>query len=93
MLEQDREDLCGARYRQQPDRQATRYGFNHGTAVLGGRKVRLPKPRVRGMEGGEVPPSTWLAACNEDLLEARAVEQILLGVSTRGYERSLEPLP
>ena len=35
MLEQDREELCGARYRQQPDRQATRYGFNHGAAVLG----------------------------------------------------------
>jgi transposase-like protein len=93
LLEQDRDDLCGARYRKLPDRQARRYGFNHGTVVLGGRKVRLRKPRVRDMEGREVPLPAWDAAGAEDLLEARVLEQILLGVSTRGYRESLDPLP
>ena len=36
---------------------------------------------------------SWSKFSAEDPLHGRAVEQLVLGVSTRGYERSLEPLP
>jgi transposase-like protein len=93
LLEEDREQLCGPRKKKQTDRSAYRYGYDQGQLVLGGRKVSLPKPRVRGVEGGEVPLPTWQQMAEEDPLDSRVLEQILVGVSTRNYHRSLEPMP
>jgi len=93
MLEEDREALCGARYQQAEARQAYRHGSEQAPVVLGGRKVRVKKLRVRSATGGEIPLPTWQEVTREDPLEERALEQMLVGVSTRGYARSLEPLP
>ena len=62
---------------------------------FGGRNVSVahPRVRVRGKgRGGEVQLPTIEALRESDPLSARVVEQIALGVSTRGYERSLEPI-
>jgi transposase-like protein len=93
MLEEDRARLCGPRYRPDAERQAFRYGHDEGSLVFGGRKIRLRKPRVRSTEGQELELPSWRRMSAEDPLRDRVVEQILLGVSSRGYERSLEPLP
>ena len=92
LLEADREVVCGPRYRPQADRAASRYGFDEGTLVLGGQKVRVRKPRVRGAEG-EIELPSWERFSAEDPLSARVLEQMILGVSTRGYRRSLEAPP
>ena len=52
----------------------------------------MDKPRVRRVGGGEVVLPTWDAFRRTDPLEERVIEQALCGVSTRKYERSLEPL-
>jgi putative transposase len=93
MLEDDRERLCGPRYQQGDERQAYRHGSEEAPVVLGGRKVRVKKPRVRSAATGEIPLPTWQDITREDPLDERAAEQMLLGVSTRRYARSLEPLP
>ena len=59
----------------------------------GGRRVRVRKPRVRSVDGQELKLPTWEQFSNEDPLDQRATEQMLVGVSTRKYARSLEPLP
>jgi len=92
LLEDDRERLCGPTRKQQIEREAYRYGYDQGQLVMGGRKVSVPKPRVRRVAGGEVPLPTWEAFRGTDPLNERVVEQMLCGVSTRKYERSLEPL-
>jgi putative transposase len=93
MLEADREALCGPRSAPQEGRQAYRYGFDEGQVVFGGRKVRMKKPRVRSTDGrSELVLPSWNRFQQEDPLRDRAVEQILAGVSTRNYARSLEPL-
>lgn len=92
LLEDDREKLCGPKRKQQLDREAYRYGHDQGQLVMGGRKVSVVKPRVRGVAGGEVRLQTWEAFRETDPLDERVVEQMLCGVSTRKYERSLEPL-
>jgi transposase-like protein len=84
------EHLCGPRYGR-GEELASRWGTSPGEAVLGGRKVRLPRPRVRGSEG-EVALESYAQLQREDPLTERAVEQMLIGVSTRRYERSLEPV-
>lgn len=93
MLEEDRERLCGPRYQQAVERHAYRHGAEEAPVVLGGRKVRVKKLRVRSKDGREIALPTWQDVTREDPLEERAVEQMLLGVSTRKYARSLEPLP
>lgn len=92
MLEEDRTAICGPRYHHQADRQASRTGTVPSEVVLGGRKVSLNRPRARA-NGAEVPLPTFQLMASEDPLNRRVVEQMLLGVATRRYARSLEPLP
>lgn len=94
MLEEDRTALCGPKHSQSEERKNHRHGYDTGPLVLGGRKVAVRKPRVRSIEGDEeVELPTWRHFAEEDPLTDRAVEQMLVGVTTRKYERSLEPLP
>jgi len=60
---------------------------------MGGRRVQVRRPRARTLDGQEVQLPSWTAFGAEDPLHERAVEQMLVGVSTRRYARSLEPLP
>ena len=92
LLEAERAALCGPRYAPQEERQAYRYGFDEGQVVFGGRKVRVKRPRVRSRDGRhELVLPSWERFQQEDPLRDRAWEQILAGVSTRNYARSLEP--
>jgi putative transposase len=92
MLEEDRTGICGQRYQHQVARQASRAGTVPSEVVLGGRKVALRRPRVRA-NGEEVSLPTFQTMASEDPLNRRVVEQMLLGVATRQYARSLDPLP
>jgi transposase-like protein len=91
MLEEDRTALCGPRYAHQPGRSASRAGTVPSEVVLGGRKVAIQRPRVRP-SAGEVPLPTFQTMAQTDPLDRRVVEQMLVGVATRRYARSLEPL-
>lgn len=93
MLEDDRTALCGVRHAPDPERGAYRYGYDDGVLIFGGRKVRLRKPRVRHKAGGEATLPTWMAYTDSDPLGKRVVDQMMIGVSTRKYERSLEGAP
>jgi len=92
MLEEDRVAICGPRYAHEPDRPASRAGTVASEVVLGGRKVAIRRPRVRTADG-EVPLPTFQTMADADPLNRRVVEQMLVGVATRQYARSLEPLP
>lgn len=92
MLEEDRTAICGPRYQHQADRTASRAGTVPSEVVLGGRKVAIRRSRVR-RDGAEVRLPTFQLMANEDPLNRRIVEQMLVGVATRQYARSLEPLP
>jgi transposase-like protein len=93
MLEEDRTRLCGPRYEHDHDRRASRAGHTDGELAFGGRRIRLRRPRARSCDGGELTLPTWEHFAEADPLTPRAVEQMVLGVSTRNYGRSLEPVP
>jgi transposase-like protein len=59
---------------------------------MGGRRVSVARPRVRDRKGHEVALPSWTAFAGEDPLSERAVKQMLVGVSTRKYKDSLEPI-
>ena len=91
VLEEERTALCGAPYERGSPR-AHRSGSAQGQLVMGGRKVRVKRPRVRDQEG-EIALESYQQFSESDPLSERALEQMVIGVSTRKYERSLEELP
>lgn len=54
VMDAEVEPLAGPRGRHEPQRPASRWGRQAGDAVLGGRKVRLARPRVRDAAGHEL---------------------------------------
>jgi putative transposase len=92
MLEAERESVCGPRYAHVEGRRAHRAGHAPGELALGGRRVSVKRPRARTVDGDEVQLKTWEAFADDDPLHRRALEQMVIGVSTRKYARSLEPV-
>jgi putative transposase len=92
-LEVERTALCGPRYAHDPQRGAMRAGHAKSALTLGGRRAEINRPRVRSRDGHELALPSWQAWSARDPLTERAVEQMLLGISSRSYARSLEPLP
>ncbi|MEM9862874.1 MAG: transposase, partial [Myxococcota bacterium] len=89
MLEEDRAALCGRAYERGRRMSAKRAGSAPGELSMGGRRVQVRRPRARD-ENGEVQLPTWEEFKNQDPLCERALEQMMIGVSTRKYDRSLE---
>jgi len=92
-LEAERTALCGEGYARPEARQGVRAGHVPSSLVMGGRRVEIRRPRARSTDGHELRLPSWQAWSSHDPLDGRAFEQMVLGVSTRRYARSLEPLP
>ena len=62
MLAEDVARLVGPKGRHNPDRTAVRHGSEPGQVTLGGRRVRVRRPRVRTADGtGELPVPAYQA--------------------------------
>jgi transposase-like protein len=93
MMEQDREDLCGPRWKRDRDRKAGRAGTTKSEVTLGGRRIVIPRPRVRSQAGHEMELPSFAFAANRDPLDQHTLKAVACGVSTRKYARSLDSLP
>jgi putative transposase len=93
MLEEDVIWLVGPRGRHNPDRTAVRHGAEPGQVTLGGRRVQVPRPRVRSADGTrEVAVPTYQAFASTELLGQLALERMLAKLSCRRYPAGLEPV-
>jgi putative transposase len=93
MMEQDRERLCGPKHVPNPARRAYRGGSVRGEVTLGGRRILVPRLRARSVAGHELDLPSFAYAAHRDPLNARTLEAIAIGVTTRKYRRALDPLP
>jgi putative transposase len=93
LLDADVERLVGPKGRHNPTRAAVRHGTQPGKVTLGGRRVRVDRPRVRSADGAaELPLATWQAFSGSELLDQLALERMLAKLSTRRYQVGLEPV-
>ena len=93
MLAEDVARLVGPKGRHNPDRAAVRHGSEAGRVTLGGRRVRVQRPRVRTADGtGELSVPSYQAFACTDLLDQLAVEPMLAKLSCRRYPAGLEPV-
>jgi transposase-like protein len=93
VLRVEAERIAGPKGKHRRDRSANHWGTAPAELPFGGRRVTVQRPRVRRRGGGEVQLPVLEQFRAADALPERVVGQILLGVSTRGYERSLETPP
>ncbi|HET9198277.1 MAG TPA: IS256 family transposase [Solirubrobacterales bacterium] len=93
LLAADVERLAGPKGRHQPGRAAVRHGTQPGRVTLGGRRIRVDRPRVRSADGAhELPLPTWQAFTATELLDQLTLERMLAKLSTRRYQVGLEPV-
>jgi len=90
MLQDDVTALCSPRYNHDSERENNRWGKTKGPVTLGGQRLTVEKPRVRNVEGKEVqlPSFNWFS--KTDALNETVLGQIISGVTTRKYKKSLE---
>ena len=89
MLAADAEQLCGKRYQRHVDRQGHRWGVIDSEVGWHGGKAAIRRPRVRVRGGAELELPSWMAIQKADLLSRWAFNQMLIGVATRKYARSV----
>jgi transposase-like protein len=93
LMEEEVDEVVGPRGKHNPERTAVRHGREAGEVTLGGRRVRVERPRVRSVDGeSEVPLRTYEHFADRDPFSRHVLEQLLAGVSTRRFERTREPV-
>jgi putative transposase len=93
LMREDAARIVGEKGKHRADRTHHYWGKTHSELTFGGRRISVEKPRVRSKEGREATLPGLEAFRDRDPLSERVMNQLLLGVSTRGYEASLEPRP
>lgn len=83
------EMIAGPKGKHAPGRTHHHWGTTRTPLPFGGRHVVVERPRVRRKGGSEEMLPSVEAFRAADPLSARVAEQIVLGVSTRGYGPSL----
>jgi len=93
LMEEEVDDVVGAKGKWNLERAAVRHGHDAGAVTLGGRRVEVRRPRVRSADGGsEVELATYQHFADRDPLARVVLERMLAGVSTRRYRRTQEPV-
>jgi putative transposase len=93
LLEEEVVEVVGPKGKHDPERTAVRHGHESGEVTLGGRRVGVERPRVRGADGAaEVRLATYEYFADRDPLTKAVFERMLAGVSTRRYRRTQEPV-
>lgn len=74
-----------------PERIGYRHGTEKTTVTMGGKKIRVDKPRTRAIDGGgELLLETLEEFQNEDPLNKAIMARLLSGVSTRKYVHTID---
>ncbi len=93
LMEEEVDEVVGPKGRHDPSRVAVRHGHEAGEVTLGGRRVAVKRQRVRSADGrSEVPLQTYAHFADRDPLTRLVLERMLVGVSTRRYRRTQEPV-
>jgi putative transposase len=90
LIDEEVEQIAGRRYGHQADRQATRWGHEEGHVIFCGRKVGVERPRVRTVDGREVPLQRYQAFAHPQRMQESVSQRILRRVSTRDYAGALD---
>lgn len=94
MMQAELTEAIGSKHAKLPagERTGNWHGTTTGSVVLGGRLVKVDRPRARTTAGEEIGLDTWKAFSSVDLLNSLVVERMLAGVATRRHHHVAEPV-
>lgn len=90
MLEAEVEQVAGPRSRNNPARQAYRWGFERGYCLVDGQRVPIRRPRIRQPDGSELPLSTYEKFQHASLVEETVWSNIMRGLTMRNYKEVIQ---
>lgn len=93
LISEDAARIVGEKGKHRADRTHHYWGRTRSEVTFGGRRISVERPRVRSKDGREATFPALEGFRDRDPLSERVMNQLLLGVSTRGYNASLEPRP
>ena len=94
LLDDEVKALAGGRYaRKEESVRGRRHGTNPGTVGLAGQRVPIRVPRVRSIEGGEIPLRSYEALSHGGEVNDLLLKRVLYGISCRNYEAAAEAIP
>jgi putative transposase len=86
LMELEVDEVVGTKGKHSRDRVAFRHGHENGSMTLGGRRVRVRRPRMRTAgDERELPVQTYEFFADRDPLTRAVMDRMLAGVSTRRF--------
>jgi putative transposase len=93
LMECEVEEVVGPKGKHNIERTAKRHGHEDGSLTLGGRRVRVSRPRMRTADDErELPVQTYEHFADRDPLTRAVMDRMLAGVSTRRCAEVGEPV-
>jgi putative transposase len=93
LMEFEVTEVVGPKGKHNPGRVAKRHGHEDGSMTLGGRRVKVDRPRVRSADNErELPLATYGHFADRDPLTRAVMDRMLAGVSTRRFADVGEPV-
>jgi putative transposase len=93
LMESEVTEVVGPKGKHNPGRAAVRHGHEDGSMTLGGRRVKVSRPRMRTADDAqELPVSSYEYFADRDPLTRAVMDRMLAGVSTRKFAGTGEPV-
>lgn len=93
LMELEVTEVVGPKGKHNPERTAKRHGHEDGSMTLGGRRVKVDRPRVRSADDErELPVQSYEYFAGRDPLTRAVMDRMLAGVSTRRFQSVGEPV-
>jgi putative transposase len=93
LMEAEVTEVVGPKGKHDPDRTAKRHGHEDGSMTLGGRRVKVSRPRMRSADDErELALGTYEHFADRDPLTRAVMDRMLAGVSTRRFAGVGEPV-
>jgi len=93
LMESEVTEVVGPKGKHDPERTAKRHGHEDGSMTLGGRRVRVSRPRMRSADDErELALGTYEHFADRDPLTRAVMDRMLAGVSTRRFAGVGEPV-
>src|SRR5712692_6744760 len=93
LMEREVDEVVGPKGKWNLDRTGKRHGYEDGSMTLGGRRVKVRRPRMRTADDErELPVGTYEYFADRDPLTRAVIDRMLAGVSTRRFADVGEPV-
>ena len=92
MMEEELARRVGPKHAKLVGRRATRHASAPGSVVLGGRRLKVRRPRARTLEDKELHLDTYRAFSADDQLKDVVMRCMLAGLATRRHNVANEPV-